>query len=84
MADKANMETKTKTCSYCLEEIPDSALTCRHCGELLEDSGVHGQSSGREKNGAVLSFFEDMNVAPLPALILPLLLALMVISTSFL
>jgi hypothetical protein len=27
-----------KKCSFCSEDIQDSAKKCKHCGEFLEDS----------------------------------------------
>ncbi len=67
------METQNTTCRYCLEETSEAALNCQYCGEFL-DSRTHGRLPRGGICSKVLGLFEDMNMAPLPALALPCLI----------
>lgn len=44
------------TCLYCLGEVPDAAVKCRHCGEWLHDGEVRGGNGLRnhsERNPSI-------------------------------
>lgn len=41
----------TKTCPYCAEEILETAVKCKHCGEFLENVAPYGAAES-EKRGS--------------------------------
>jgi hypothetical protein len=39
----ASGRVATKTCPFCGEEIRESAIKCKHCGEFLDDDEHRGR-----------------------------------------
>jgi uncharacterized membrane protein YvbJ len=70
------METETKKCPYCAEEINKEAKKCKHCGEIL-DNEIRAEREQRNEPKEII--VRNKNSGLVTFLIILAIIALLVI-----